>query len=368
MCNYMLSEVVEIIGGGTPKTSVADYWNGDIPWLSVKDFGNDLRYVYDSEKKITELGLRNSTTVLLQKDDIIISARGTVGELAMIPYPMAFNQSCYGIRAKEGKINSAYLFYFLKNSIQILKQNTHGSVFDTITRATFGSLPIHLPDMEHQKIVVSILSALDDKIELNQRINENLERQIFALFQSKYQVPASGENWVDGCIGDVITLQRGHDLPKNRIVNGPYPVAGSTDTIAFHSDFTTEPPCIVMGRSGNIGKPRLYLQRCWAHNTTLFSKEFKDSNPYWVYAMLRNIDYRQFQGGSAVPTLNRNYVHAFPIKIPPKVKQNEFGRFASTLFKAIADNIDESNTLALLRDTLLPKLISGEIDVSDVQL
>ena len=122
-----------------------------------------------------------------------------------------------------------------------------------------------------------------------------------------------------------------------------------------------------MGRSGNIGGPRLYLQRCWAHNTTLFSKEYKNSNPYWVYAMLKCVDYRQFQGGSAVPTLNRNHVHAFSINIPPRTKQDEFGEFASTFFEAIAKNIAENKKLSLLRDAILPKLMSGEIDMSDVQ-
>lgn len=92
---------MDLIGGGTPKTSNPDYWNGDIPWLSVKDFGNDNRYVYETEKHITKLGLMNSSTKLLDKGDIIISARGTVGEIATIPYPMAFNQSCYGLRANK---------------------------------------------------------------------------------------------------------------------------------------------------------------------------------------------------------------------------------------------------------------------------
>ena len=87
--DYSIPEICQIIGGGTPKTSVPEYWNGDICWLSVKDFAGDDRYVYDTEKKITELGLNNSSTKLLQKDDIIISARGTVGEMAMIPFPMA---------------------------------------------------------------------------------------------------------------------------------------------------------------------------------------------------------------------------------------------------------------------------------------
>ena len=101
---YKLSEVMDVIGGGTPKTSKPEYWNGDIPWLSVKDFNNDYRYVYRTEKSITKEGLENSTTKLLDKGDMIISARGTVGEVASVPYPMAFNQSCYGLRAKSDSV------------------------------------------------------------------------------------------------------------------------------------------------------------------------------------------------------------------------------------------------------------------------
>ena len=103
-----LSYLIDIIGGGTPKTSIEEYWNGSIPWLSVKDFNDDYRKVYKTEKTITELGLNKSSTKLLQENDLIISARGTVGELAQIPIPMAFNQSCYGLRGKKDKINNTF--------------------------------------------------------------------------------------------------------------------------------------------------------------------------------------------------------------------------------------------------------------------
>ena len=93
--SYKFTELCSLIGGGTPKTTEPSYWNGAIPWLSVKDFGNRGKYVHSTEKTITEKGLNNSSTKLLQKGDIIISARGTVGAMAMIPYPMAFNQCCF---------------------------------------------------------------------------------------------------------------------------------------------------------------------------------------------------------------------------------------------------------------------------------
>ncbi|MBQ4916859.1 MAG: restriction endonuclease subunit S [Muribaculaceae bacterium] len=170
---YKYTELANIIGGGTPKTAIKEYWNGNIPWLSVKDFGNDDKYVYTTEKTITELGLSNSSTNLLQKEDIIISARGTVGELAMIPFPMSFNQSCFGIRAKEN-VNPHFLYYLTKTKIKELKNNSHGSVFDTITRATFENIICNVPKLDEQKRIADFLSSLDDKIELNRQINDNL--------------------------------------------------------------------------------------------------------------------------------------------------------------------------------------------------
>ena len=169
-----LSEVIELIGGGTPKTSRPEYWNGDIPWLSVKDFNNGFRYVYETEKTITQLGLEKSSTNLLQRDDVIISARGTVGELATVPFPMAFNQSCYGLRARTGIVTSDYLYYLIKHNVSVLKKNTHGSVFDTITRNTFENIEVEIPSIERQEKIASILRDYDEKIELNNKINNNL--------------------------------------------------------------------------------------------------------------------------------------------------------------------------------------------------
>ena len=111
----ILKEIADIISGGTPKTSVPDYWGGSIPWISIKDFNYGNVYINQTEKNITQIGLKNSSTNLLKKNDIIISARGTVGCMAIINKEMAFNQSCYGIRVKdENQVNSKYLYWYLK--------------------------------------------------------------------------------------------------------------------------------------------------------------------------------------------------------------------------------------------------------------
>lgn len=158
-----LANVIKIIGGGTPKTSVSEYWNGDINWLSVVDFNSDQRFVSTSEKTITQKGLENSSTKLLEVGDIIISARGTVGALAEIVKPMAFNQSCYGLRPNK-QITSGYLYYILKREIQQLKNNAYGSTFDTITTKTFDVIKIPLPSIETQKEIVAKIEVLESRI------------------------------------------------------------------------------------------------------------------------------------------------------------------------------------------------------------
>ena len=180
---YKYTDLCTLIGGGTPKTSEPMYWGGKIPWLSVKDFGNDEKYVYKTEKTITEAGLNNSSTKLLNKDDIIISARGTIGAIAMLASEMAFNQSCFGIRSNNLS-DQHFLYYLTKTKIGELRKSSHGSVFDTITRDTFEKIDCLIPSLQTQQKIASILSSLDDKIEVNRKINENLEQQAQALFKS----------------------------------------------------------------------------------------------------------------------------------------------------------------------------------------
>ena len=166
------------------KRYVEEYWeNGNIGWLSVTDFNNDLRYVYESEKKITEKGLKESNTKLLQYGDIIISARGTVGALAQIGTPICFNQSCFGIRGQKDKVDNDFLYYALKNYVQHIKKRSQGSVFDTINLNSFNLMVIEIPSsVPEQQKIAKVLSDLDSKIELNNTINAELEAMTKTIY------------------------------------------------------------------------------------------------------------------------------------------------------------------------------------------
>lgn len=163
------TETVNVIGGGTPKTSIEEYWGGDIPWYSVVDAPavSDV-FVIDTDKHITEAGLKNSSTKLLARGTTIISARGTVGKLALVGLDMAMNQSCYGL---QGKAGDAYFTYFSTyRLIETLKQRTHGSVFDTITRDTLSGVSVIYPTK-------SVIHAFEELLApIMERVKENLKQ------------------------------------------------------------------------------------------------------------------------------------------------------------------------------------------------
>ena len=384
---YKLSEVMDLIGGGTPKTSKLEYWNGDIPWLSVKDFNNGFRYVYETEKSITQLGLENSSTKLLQKGDIIISARGTVGEIATIPFPMAFNQSCYGLRAKSGIVTSDYLYYLIKHNVSVLKKNTHGSVFDTITRSTFDNIEVEIPSIEIQEKIASILCDYDDKIELNNAINNNLFEQMQALYKAWFVdfEPFGGvrpSSWNDTNIYAIANIIYGAPFASKLFntdgLGKPIIRIRDLKEQAFVT-FTTEehpkghliqPGDIVVGMDGEF---RPYI---WGNEPAWLNQRvciFESNRPqgkafvlYTIKPLLNKIE--QTQVATTVIHIGKKDFDAFEIILPDEATLDSFDSITAPMIEQIVNNRLQNKRLAVLRDTLLPKLMSGELDVSDIDL
>lgn len=280
---YKLSDLFLIFGGGTPKTQNADYWNGDIPWISVADMSSSFRYIETTEKTITDKGLKESSTKLLRPGDIIISARGTVGVINQVRIPMAFNQTCYGLRAKQDIVDQNYLYYLLLKQVPELQQLGHGAVFNTITRESFGLISVDLPPLETQKEIAHILGILDDKIELNRKMNKTLEEIAQTLFkhwfidfefpnvEGKPYKSSGGEmidselgsipkGWRVGSIGDMCSFEYGKSLTSNARNSGKYPVMGSNGQIGWHDESLVKGPGIVIGRKGNPGTVQ------WVHH------------------------------------------------------------------------------------------------------
>ena len=388
---YKLSEIMDLIGGGTPKTSVPEYWGGDIPWLSVKDFNNDFRYVYKTEKTITEEGLKNSSTKMLYRDDSIISARGTVGEMAMIPFPMAFNQSCYGLRAKRNIVDPTFLYYLVKYNVRILQKNTHGSVFDTITRDTFSGIDIDISPIDAQRKIAGILRDLDDKIELNMKLNENLEQQARAFFQESFIDNADPE-WVIGTISDFGTIVGGSTpskskpesytktgiawiTPKDLSINKSKFIShGENDVTELglkNSSATIMPEGTVLFSSR---APIGYIAIAAGEVTT--NQGFKSIVPkpeigtaFVYYFLKHNLAIIEgMASGSTFKEVSGSTMKGVPAVIPDTDTIARFNDFCAPIFAQQRILEEQNQSLAALRDNLLPKLMSGELDVSSLDL
>ncbi len=380
-----LSELMEIVGGGTPKTTNKSYWGGDICWLSVTDFNNGRRYVYDTEKKITKEGLENSSTKILKKDMLIISARGTVGEIAQLAKDMAFNQSCYGLNAKKESTND-FLFYLIKYHLAKLKNHSYGSVFDTITTKTFDEILIRLPSLKEQQSIAKILSDLDSKIELNQKMNKTFEAIGQALFKHwfiDFEFPnekgkpykSSGGDMVDSEIGDIpkgwkvekainlFKLEYGWHLPEWDRKEGKIPVYGSGGLSGFHNESFVKGFGIIIGRAGKIGSDSVYYSHkefCPIETTYYVSIENKLLVRY-LYFFIKTMS--MVNTGSSVPNLSRNSIHNSEIIIPDFKIIEKFDRVVEKLFDMKYKNEEEIKNLYQIRDSLLPQLMSGKIRV-----
>lgn len=399
--SMVLSDLVDVIGGGTPKTTEESYWNGSIPWLSVKDFCGDKKYVYNTEKSITVEGLNNSSTKLLHKDNIIISARGTVGELAMIPYDMAFNQSCFGLIPK-GNNDPHFVYYLLKDKVRSLKSQTQGSVFDTITKATFGRIECADYSEEDQRRIASILSSLDRKIELNNKINADLEEMAQAIFKNWFvdfepfkdgkfvdsELGMIPEGWKVGRLDEIADVVGGSTPSKAKpeyytqkgiawltpkdLSNHPavYSSRGEIDITeeGYNSTSTKLMPkgTILFTSRAPIG----YISI--AQNDICTNQGFKSLVPKkagtcFLYCFLKYVtpEIENKSTGSTFKEASGSLMKSLQVIMPEQKVFEDFETIVSPLFARIESLEKENSRLSLLRDTLLPRLMSGELEVPE---
>ena len=279
------------------------------------------------------------------------------------------------LKEDECIISSSYIVFEIVNHEKLLpdylmlwfsrqefdryaRYKSHGSVREIFDWDEMCNVELPVPNIDVQRKIVEAYKIVEDRIKLKRKINDNLEATAQALYQELFVDNSENPSWQQGTVGDVLQLQRGHDLPRTEMLGGEYPVAGSTGIIGYHNKFTVETPVIVMGRSGNIGNPRLYLCNCWTHNTSLYVKQIIHSEPIWAFYLLKNLNYDSFVGGSAVPTLNRNDVHAYVIAIPPLELQKSFSEKVMKLLLLREENLSEITKLQELQGTILATISS----------
>lgn len=393
-----LGDLTEIRSGGTPSKQKAEYWGGNIPWVSAKDMKT--AFLADAEDHITQLGSQNGTKVAAAGDLLVLVRGMTLHNdvpICVLSRPMAFNQDVKSLSPVG--IDRAFLFYALmaKKPELLRRVESAGHGTGRLGAEQLKSLPIPRFDPTEEMEIAAILRALDDKIELNRRTAATLEEMARALYRSWFvdfdpvwaktegRTPAHMDEataalfpdsfgddglpvgWRTGYVEDLFTLQRGFDLPASTRKHGPFPVLAAGGFHGRHSEFKVKGPGITTGRSGVIGEVFLTLEDFWPLNTSLWVKEFKRGSVYFTYFFLKFLDLKGLNSGSAVPSLNRNNVHNLITTVPTSKIISAFDQRVEATFAKVAQIERENQTLTALRDTLLPKLMTGELRVGKAQ-
>jgi len=358
-------------------------------------------FVFVSEEKADELG--NCDAVV---DDIVFTAAGSLGQVGIIPknakYPRyIISNKQLRARVDKRRIDPLFAFYWFssKEMVEYVQQRNTGSSVPLINLSVLRALPLPLPPFSEQRTIAYILGTLDDKIELNRRMNETLEamarasfkswfvdfdpvransegrepglpKRIADLFPDSFEDSELGEipaGWKVTRWGALVRLEYGKSLTGYAGENGVYPVYGTNGKIGSHSKPLCNHPGIIIGRKGAYRGVHYCSTPFYVIDTAFYVEPQIGTELRWAYYELLRQDINGMDSGSAIPSTSREDFYSLPVLSPPVGVQAAFAKYLDPFWSRQEKNISESRTLAALRDTLLPKLISGELRVRDAE-
>lgn len=339
----------------------------ELPFIDMKSIDPSKKFCTWSQKRKLSGGARFEDGDTLFARITPCLENGKIALVRSLPGGKGFGSTEFHVlRGKEGITVSPFVYYLSrwKEVRDFAEVNLNGSSGrQRLPVESFNDLQINFPTIPEQTAIAEILSSLDDKIDLLHKQNETLEQLAETIFRQWFGEKEK-DSWPIGRVEDLFILQRGFDLPIQKRIDGIYPIYTSSGMSGRHSEFKVKGPGVTTGRSGVLGNVYYIQEDFWPLNTSLFVKDFKNSSPLHAYFTLKTIDLNNFNAGSAVPTLNRNHVHDLSIEIPPIKLIHEFDKLIKPFFKKLNSNQTQINHLTTLRDTLLPKLMSGEIRVN----
>ena len=400
---YKLGDIGTVVGGATPSTKETSNYDGNIPWITPKDLANHRgRYISHGERMITQAGFNSCSCRMLPKNSILFSSRAPIGYVAIANNELCTNQGFKSIIPNKNVVDSLFLYYLLVYYRPVIENLGSGTTFKEVSGSVMKNLVVNIPKVEEQKKIAAILSSLDDKIELNRRINDNLEQQAQALFKAWFvdfepfkdgdfvdsefgRIP---EGWEILCAEDVYNINIGKTPPRNEYIwfskteksnikwisisdladCGTYvgnsseyltPQAISKFNIAIvPSDTVLLSFKLTVGRVA-IAKNRLTTNEAIAR--------FYLPNPAYrefTYLTLKNYDYSKLGNTSSIATaVNSKIIKNMKILFPNTEDIEKFHNTIKPIFDLIKSNSDEMERLGKLRDTLLSKLMSGKLKI-----
>ncbi|MBZ0184475.1 MAG: restriction endonuclease subunit S [Melioribacteraceae bacterium] len=297
---------------------------------------------------------------LVRAPGIIIGRKGSVGEIKYSDKDFFPIDTTYYVTLKNN--NCMRFFYYFLQTLQLNKMNSHSAV-PGLNRNDVYSIEILLPPLPEQKALAAVLSSLDDKIDLLHRQNKNLEAMAETLFRQWF-IEEADESWEEGKLGDLLDLAYGKGLKKEDRTGKGYPVVGSSGIVDYHSEFLVKGPGIVIGRKGTLGQTIFMSNNFYPIDTTFYVvPQNERTNFIYEYFLLRSINFLEMNSDSAVPGLNKNIALSTELLIPAENTINEFNKYVEPFWQKKIENQNQIQTLEKLRDTLLPKLMSGEVRV-----
>lgn len=419
---YKVEQFADVVGGGTPSTKEPSYYNGDISWITPKDLTNyDKRFISDGERNITRKGLENSSAKLIPKNSILLTSRAPIGYLAIARNELCTNQGFKSLVVNSRIADYKFVYYLLKSNIEYIKSQGSGTTFAEISGSVVKNLKFKLPDLPTQTAIAEILSSLDDKIELNNQINKELEALAQALFKHwfiDFEFPnekgqpykSSGGEMVQSELGEIpkgwkisifqdhLDVERGLSYkgsglsdPQNGIpminLNSVHEGGGyKYEGLKYYSGVYKEKHLIkpwdlavtnteqghkylLIGFPGvvpkEIGKYGIFSHHIYRVRTKSYSHL---SNQFFNYLMLQKSIREQIIGAANGTTVNMLKIHGLenPKFIEPSAAIcSSFSQLIESIWEAKENSHSESQALKKLRDSLLPKLISGELEVKD---
>ena len=388
-----LGEIGKIVGGATPSTKDRHNYDGNIAWITPKDLStNKNRYISCGERMISQKGLDSCSCSMLPPGSILFSSRAPIGYVAIAANELCTNQGFKSIVVNKEIADNIFIYYLLIYNRDYIAGLGSGTTFMEVSGKTMSEIQVSLPPLPVQKHIANILSSLDDKIELNRRINDNLEQQAQALFKSWFVdfEPWGGkmpDDWREDTVSNLVDLLNGYAFKSSDFIeNGKYyliTIKGVQDgrMIIEGADRLDVLPdkmpqwCllqrgdILLSLTGNVGRCCIVdVDECLLNQRVAKIRPKNDYNKLFAYVLFRQNEMKaqmiSISRGTAQMNLSPIETGNLTITIPSDEVLKDFGGRYNHIIDTILNKREESRRLAQLRDTLLPKLMSGELKIS----